>query len=477
MERGALYIRVSTDEQTEYSPTAQKNALLKYAKNNNILIDDDAIFIDEGISGKKAEKRPSFMKMISIAKKKPKPFDVILVHKFDRFARNREDSVVYKSLLRKDCGIKVISITEHIEDDKFSIILESMLEAMAEYYSLNLADEVKKGLFEKAKRGEPIGNAPYGYQLKNKTLIEKPKQIEAVKIIYDKFVNEDWSLLQIARYLNTLGHTTKYSKQFTKRPIKYILQNPVYHGYNRYNYRKNSGSVYNDPDDWIIAKGNHKPIIDEDTYIKAQDKLKKNSILQRKEGNGELKHWLQKILRCAHCNSTMRLHTSNGYYYYRCEKAYQGGCTCTKTLSAIKLSKIILNTIQYDIENFKSLHIEEIKNNNQMNTLDKLKRQLKNVESKYDLARRAYLAQIDTLEDYKRNKELIQEEENKIKHEIDSINSSTSKKMNKTTLKNYFKLISDESSSPSARNNVAKKFISQINIDLISKELDINYYV
>ena len=84
------------------------------------------------------------------AKSTPKPFDVILVHKFDRFARNREDSVVYKSLLRSELGIQVLSITENIGDDKMSVIIESMLEAMAEYYSLNLSDEVKKGMSEKA---------------------------------------------------------------------------------------------------------------------------------------------------------------------------------------------------------------------------------------------------------------------------------------------------------------------------------------
>jgi DNA invertase Pin-like site-specific DNA recombinase len=172
MKTGALYIRVSTEEQTEYSPDAQKRALLDYAKKNKIFISSDYIFIDEGISGRIAEKRPGFMQMIKTAKQKPKPFDVILVHKFDRFSRSREDSVVYKSLLKKECGIKVISITEQLEDDKFSIILESMLEAMAEYYSLNLSDEVKKGMTEKAKKGGLQTGAAFGYEVKEKGLLK-----------------------------------------------------------------------------------------------------------------------------------------------------------------------------------------------------------------------------------------------------------------------------------------------------------------
>jgi DNA invertase Pin-like site-specific DNA recombinase len=103
---------VSTDEQLEYSPDSQIKKIKEYAKHNDIHISDEFIFLDEGISGRKAEKRPAFMKMIALAKTKPKPFDMILVWKFSRFARNREDSIVYKSMLRKQCGIDVVSISE-----------------------------------------------------------------------------------------------------------------------------------------------------------------------------------------------------------------------------------------------------------------------------------------------------------------------------------------------------------------------------
>ena len=138
MQYAAAYIRVSTDDQVEYSPDAQLRAIKNYCEKNDYYLDPAYIYIDEGYSGRKAKKRPAFMKMIGAAKKKPAPFQAILCHKFDRFARSREDSVVYKSLLRKECGVAVISITETIENDKMSIIMESMLEAMAEYYSINL---------------------------------------------------------------------------------------------------------------------------------------------------------------------------------------------------------------------------------------------------------------------------------------------------------------------------------------------------
>ena len=98
---GALYIRVSTDKQEELSPDAQKRLLLDYAKKHKVLIKEKHIFIENGISARNARKRPEFLKMIALAKSKPTPFQTILVWKFSRFARNQEESIVYKSVLKK----------------------------------------------------------------------------------------------------------------------------------------------------------------------------------------------------------------------------------------------------------------------------------------------------------------------------------------------------------------------------------------
>ena len=124
----AAYIRVSTDEQTDYSPAVQLEEIQEYARKNGYYIPAEFIFADEGISGKRADKRPAFQNMIRQARKKSNHIEYIIVHKFDRFARNKEDSVLYKALLKKD-GIKVISVKEPIpQDDKFAVIYESMLE-------------------------------------------------------------------------------------------------------------------------------------------------------------------------------------------------------------------------------------------------------------------------------------------------------------------------------------------------------------
>ena len=100
MKVAAAYIRVSTDDQLEYSPDSQLEKIRLYAERNQILLPKEFIFVDEGISGRKTKNRPAFNEMIGLAKRNPKPFDVILVWKFSRFARNREDSIVYKSMLK-----------------------------------------------------------------------------------------------------------------------------------------------------------------------------------------------------------------------------------------------------------------------------------------------------------------------------------------------------------------------------------------
>lgn len=132
MKLAACYIRVSTDDQLEYSPDSQLEKIKEYCLRNDYILNTDNIFIEEeGVSGRKASKRQEFQHMIAKAKSKPKPFDVIIVWKFSRFARNREDSIVYKSMLKK-IGIDVVSVTESIGDDKISVITEAIIEAMDE---------------------------------------------------------------------------------------------------------------------------------------------------------------------------------------------------------------------------------------------------------------------------------------------------------------------------------------------------------
>ena len=124
----------------------QTESKFRYCKNH--------IYIDAGISGKKAENRPEFMRMIAEAKSTPKPFSVILLWKYSRFARNQEESIFYKSILRSRCGIEVISVTEPLADGPFGSLIERIIEWMDEFYSIRLSQEVKRSMKVNAEHGK-----------------------------------------------------------------------------------------------------------------------------------------------------------------------------------------------------------------------------------------------------------------------------------------------------------------------------------
>ena len=214
----AAYIRVSTEDQAEYSPDAQLVEIRKYAAAHGYIIPNEFVFLDEGISGKHTGKRQAFQQMIGLAKTKPKPFDAVLLWKFSRFARNREDSIVYKSMLRRQLGIEVISISEPLTDDKTSILMEAIIEAMDEYYSINLAEEVKRGMTEKARRGGLQSTPPFGYRVEHNVLVPVPEEAALVQSIFQRFRDGE-GLFPLAKWLNSLGaKTARWSTSSATRP-------------------------------------------------------------------------------------------------------------------------------------------------------------------------------------------------------------------------------------------------------------------
>lgn len=481
MQIGAAYIRVSTDDQLEFSPSAQKRAICEYAKKHDIFLDEEFIFIDEGISGRKAEKRPAFMKMITTAKKKPRPFDIILVHKFDRFARNREDSVVYKSLLRKECNIKVVSITEQMEDDKFSIILESMLEAMAEYYSLNLAEEVKKGMFEKARRGEHIGKAPYGYDLAKKALVPNPYELSIVKNIFEMYVTKGESLRYISWYLNENKIYTKQGNKWRTSTLRYLLQNHVYLGLTRYNYKQPDGYHINNSDEWVIAPSSHEVAISPDRFQKAQKRINETSPSNFRNLKAQkINSWCQHLAVCSECGRKLILHTTykGKYFSFVCGATGEGLCTKRNTWSNRKLEALALETIKRDIKTPATLRIQAIPTTVPDNELDYLSRRLKKIRDEKLLIKKAYLAQADTIEEYKENKAELEKDEAKTLAHRNRLKENIEKpKKGISQFKGYLDMLSTDTLTMEEKNKIAKQFIKSIRIDLSTKEILICYYV
>lgn len=486
----AMYIRVSTDDQLEFSPDAQKRALTEYAKKNGYQIDDRYIFIDEGISGTSAKRRPSFMRMIATAKQKPKPFDAILVHKFDRFARSREDSVVYKSLLRKECGIKVISITEQMEDDKFSVILEAMLEAMAEYYSLNLSDEVMKGMEEKARRGGVQTRPCLGYDIVDNKRVININESKTVNKIYELCISGN-SLGTIAKTLNRLGYRNKTGNLFDSRRIKYILENPVYIGVNRWNLTTYKGNrkITNDKKDWIVVENAHEPIIDKETWEEAQKALSKWHKDVKPRSTNYI-HWLGGILRCSKCGTTLvyktaRFPRKDGTIRnadgFQCGKFKGGSCDTSNYISVINIEnqvRDILREALNIVNETGSLNGLNVENTRVKEEIELYDMQLSKLNHKLDLAKNAYLNEIDTLEEYKQNKKAIQAEIDEINNLIN--NNELSKEVIcdfKNKFINAINAIDDNTLSIESKNNYLKTFIRSIVYDKANGTLTTNFYI
>ena len=481
MKQGAIYVRVSTDEQARdgYSIDAQIKAIKDYALKNNIYIENDNIFKDEGVSGRKAEKRPAFMEMIGTAKLKPKKFDVILVHKFDRFSRNREDSIVYKSLLKKEYGINVISITEPLDpDDKMSIILEAFLEAMAEYYSINLSEEVKKGQLEKHNLGELQTRPSYGYNVENNVLVINKEESKHIKFIFESYTLNNMPMMAIARKLNELGIKTREGNKFENRTITYILNNPTYIGKLRYTPGKRKTYCYDDANT-IIINGKHEPIIDLDLWNETQNKLAKNNKFKKAKQriDNSVKIWLKGLIRCKECNCTMVIHNRS---YLRCNGYNKGKCSNSNVINIKDAENLIIEQIKKDFTNEK---IDNIIDNsiikNRTTEYDIVLDKINSIEIKEARIKEAYINGIDTIDEYKSNKQLLINEKSKLKQQLVSLKQPSSNQEKKKEIiensKKIYEILIDNNVSIDKKYNAINTLINHIKYDKVKEELEIYY--
>ncbi len=402
MHRAGCYIRVSTEEQAEFSPPSQLREMRDYAKKNNMQILNNHIYIDEGISGRSSD-RPAFQRMIAAAKSGERPFDVLLLYKFSRFARNREDSVVYKSILRNKCGIEVISIKEPIDkENKMSIIMEAFIEAMDEYYSLNLSEDVRRTMTEKALKGQYQSSPPLGYVMTQSGLVIQPEESRAVREIYSRYIG-GCGCLSIARWLNSSGVRTKRGGSFETRAVEYILQNPVYCGMVR--WRKSDGEE-------ILVLGEHAPIIEKEAWEQVQALYKENAGRRKQISAADARgaDWLSGMVKCAACGGSIV--KAGGYW--RCGRYVRGRCYASQHISDKLLKQAVISSMQRDIPLAEDITCHRAGRESGRSSLEA---QLHKNAASLERARQAYLAGADSLEDYtavaarlKRERERIADE-------------------------------------------------------------------
>lgn len=404
----AAYIRVSTEEQAEYSPLSQLKRIREYAEKNGYLVPDNLVFADEGISGKTTKNRNEFNRMIKLAKTKPTPFDTIFVWKFSRFARNREDSVVYKSMLRKELGIRVVSISEDIGDDKMSVLFESIIEAMDEYYSINLAEEVKRGMTERVKRGGACSVAPFGYKMEEKSLVVCVEEAKIIRQVFEMFADGE-SMVKIARKLNQMGICSHRGNKIENRTVEYWLNNPVYIGKVRWNPNGKTQRYHWNDSEIIVADGFHQSIVSEELWNRVRKRLSlKEHKLRKTYECSKLSSWLVGIFKCGICGGTMV--NCGGYFY--CGNKIKGTCAGNGGVKAERLEREVLELIK----NFKCVPDVCFVPVNPQNTFDY---RINEERERLRRVKLAYENGADSLEEYKENKKRIQTNINQLVKERD----------------------------------------------------------
>lgn len=347
MKTAAAYVRVSTEKQDEYSLDSQLKLIQEYAKQRDIIVPKEYVFVEDGISGRRADKRPAFQKMIGHAK--AGEFDMILVWKYSRFARNQEESILYKSMLSRS-GVEVISISETLDDSPFASLIERIIEWMDEFYSIRLSGEVKRGMAEKLERSEVVAPPSFGYSMKDKNY-EPDENAETVRTIYRDFLVGK-GMSTIARDLNAQGIKTRRGSAVSNRWVKYILENPVYIGKIRWSNDGRIDYVHGgDEEKAILIDGKFPPIVDTATWEAVQAKLQR----QRKSSLPYTRHeqpvsWMLKgLMRCSSCNSTL-VYTVTACPTVQCHKYAHGACKVSHSLSVKKANNAVIAALEQCVE-------------------------------------------------------------------------------------------------------------------------------
>ena len=433
---GALYIRVSTDDQAELSPDAQKRLLLDYAKKNGIIISNDFIF-SESVSGRHVQKRPEFQRMIGIAKQPSHPIDVILVWKYSRFARNQEESIVYKSMLKKD-HVEVISVSEPLIDGPFGSLIERIIEWMDEYYSIRLSGEVLRGMKEKALRNGYQSSPCLGYEAIGHG---KPYQINEaeyamVSYIMDLYDNQNMDETAIARKCNDLGYKTKRGNPFERRTIDRILQNPFYCGIVSWN--------------GVEFEGAHEVRISKERFDRRQRLIASRKRPMKARSVSTCKHWLSGLLKCSVCGATLS-YTGNGKCpYFQCWKYAKGFHKTSVALSVRKAEEAVITYFDQILSgaDFTYVRKDEPTADNTA-AIEQIQRELSKLATRENRIRDAYESGIDTLEEYKANKDRLISNRLQLENELEVLQKEQKdKELNKDAVLYEIKSVNDILKNP-----------------------------
>ena len=345
MKRAVIYARYSSSNQTEQSIEGQTRVCKDYAERKGFTVIGE--YIDRAISGR-TDNRPDFQRMIADCSKNL--FDVIIVYKTDRFARNKYDSAIYKRQLKR-CNIELHYAAEAIPDGPEGVILESLMEGLAEYYSLELSQKIRRGIRESALKAHCTGgNLALGYKIApDKSFEIAPDGATAVKTIFDMYIQGE-PVAGITKYLNGLGLKTSRGGAFSKSSVNRIIQNEKYIG------------VYKCGD--IRIADAVPSIISKRDFYMAQKELE-NRRTSKQAAKPRADYLFAGKLFCGHCKKRMTGVSGTGrrggkfYYYYCPSSRAKKGCVKQHVSKDWLEDKVVEETLRHILQPETMKYISE----------------------------------------------------------------------------------------------------------------------
>lgn len=450
--KAALYARVSSEKQIyNFSISAQIDSMKEYCKNNKIEIYD--IYVDEAEKGWKAN-RPALQKMLS----KSKEFDIVLVHKFNRFARKKKLSESLKAQLIKN-KVKVISITEHVEETPIGYFTRDILDSIAEYEINNLSSEIKKGKTERMKQGYWNGLAPYGYEMINNLLVIKEDEAEIVREIFNLYAINGLGATKISHYLNKNNIKTRRNNIFAPNKITYILRNATYTGKIKYN-----GDIY---------EGRHEAIISDDIYERSLNNLVVNNTNPSTGRNGYRSfnynlYYLLDIVRCGVCGAKFVIRNNERNSYYCCG-AYRNeyhnfrkdNCINKKFHNAKKFERAVEHIIKsFTKGNDVNFTLPTLKN--KLNNISESR--LEEINKELDRIKKAFIRGIFDIAEYGEEKKKLEGEKEILIYKINEPVRRVNPNIYKDRIKNIWKSFITEKEI-SKKRTILQQVIQAIYID------------
>jgi len=342
---GIIYARYSSDNQREESIEGQIRECKAYAERNGITL--VGTYIDRALSAK-TDDRPEFQRMIRESYKRL--FEVVIVWKLDRFSRNRFDSAHYKAILKKN-GVKVISATETISEGSEGILLEALLEGLAEYYSSDLSQKVKRGLTENALKCKANGgNHAFGYTIDS----ERNYQLDTatapvVKELFERYANGEMVATIISDFTNR-GINTKKGEQLSYNSFRNILCNRKYLGEYRFGE--------------VVVPNGIPAIVSPELFERAQIRVQKNRRAPAKSKASE-EYLLTTKLYCGRCGTLMvgesGIARLKMYRYYKCLSAKRKrGCAMKAVKKDWMERAVVQDTVNYVLQDHEIKNIAQI---------------------------------------------------------------------------------------------------------------------